>query len=78
MKLKVNLEEETDQHLLISAKNDADACETLYVRYHGRIDDQFAAGLQRPQATSHDLVDAIEAILAARVWRDPARRYPAV
>ncbi|MBX9791825.1 MAG: redoxin domain-containing protein [Pirellulales bacterium] len=36
------------------------------VRYHGRIDDQFAAGLQRPQATSHDLVDAIEAILAAR------------
>jgi peroxiredoxin/mono/diheme cytochrome c family protein len=34
------------------------------VRYHGRIDDQFAAGLQRREATSHDLASAIEALLA--------------
>jgi peroxiredoxin len=36
------------------------------VRYHGRIDDQFAAGLQRREATSHELADAIEALLAYR------------
>lgn len=37
MKLRANLEEETDQHLLILAKDDADACEVLYARYYGRI-----------------------------------------
>lgn len=37
MKKKMNLEEETDQHLLILAENNADACEALYARYYGRI-----------------------------------------
>ena len=36
------------------------------VRYHGRIDDQFAAGLQRRAATRHELADAIDALLADR------------
>lgn len=37
MKLRANLEKETDRHLLILAKDDADACEVLYARYYGRI-----------------------------------------
>jgi RNA polymerase sigma factor (sigma-70 family) len=36
VKLRANLEEATDQYLLILAKNDADACEVLYARYYGR------------------------------------------
>jgi len=42
------------------------------VRYHGRIDDQFAAGLQRREATSHDLADAIDALLADRAVASPS------
>ena len=44
-----------DQHLLISAKNDADACETLYVRYHGRIYRYVLAVLHETDA-SRDVV----------------------
>jgi thiol-disulfide isomerase/thioredoxin len=42
------------------------------VRYHGRIDDQFAAGLQRREATRHDLADAIDALLADREVASPS------
>lgn len=42
------------------------------VRYHGRIDDQFAAGLQRREATRHDLADAIDALLADRGVATPS------
>ena len=35
--------------------------------YHGRIDDSFPAlGKQRPQPTTHELVDAIDAVLASK------------
>lgn len=37
MKLRATLEEETDQYLLILARDNADACEVLYARYYGRI-----------------------------------------
>lgn len=56
MKLRVNLEEETDQHLLISAKNDADACETLYTRYHGRIY-RYVLGVLHETDLSDDVVN---------------------
>jgi peroxiredoxin len=36
------------------------------IRYHGRIDDQFGIGYQRPQATRHDLALAIEELLAGK------------
>jgi peroxiredoxin len=42
------------------------------VRYRGRIDDQYAPGIQRPQATHHDLVNALEDLLAGRPVRVPA------
>ena len=42
------------------------------VRYHGRIDDQFAAGLQRRAATRHELADAIDALLADREVASPS------
>ena len=32
--------------------------------YQGRIDDQIGIGFQRPQATSHDLADALKEVLA--------------
>ena len=38
---------------------------TAQVVYHGRIDDQYAApGKKRPQAMTHDLSDAVTAVLA--------------
>jgi peroxiredoxin len=36
------------------------------VRYAGRIDDQFAVGIQRAEATHHELRDALEALLAGK------------
>lgn len=35
----------------------------LRVQYHGRIDDQFAPGIQRPRAVQHYLEDALEALV---------------
>jgi mono/diheme cytochrome c family protein len=40
--------------------------ETRTVRYRGRIDDRYDKGVQRPQATHHDLADAIDAVLAGK------------
>jgi thiol-disulfide isomerase/thioredoxin len=37
---------------------------TRTVRYRGRIDDQMDKGFKRPEATSHELSDAIDAVLA--------------
>ena len=34
------------------------------LRYHGRIDDQYGIGYQRPKASKTYLADAIEAVLA--------------
>ena len=34
------------------------------VVYRGRIDDQYAIGIHRPASTRHDLVDALDAVLA--------------
>jgi hypothetical protein len=40
---------------------------TLHEVYHGRIDDRYVAfGKERPQATHHDLEEAIQATLAGR------------
>jgi peroxiredoxin len=36
------------------------------VRYRGRIDDQFGVGIQRPQPTRRDLVEALDAVLAGK------------
>lgn len=37
------------------------------VVYHGRIDDRFVdLGVERPQATQHDLFDALAAVLAGK------------
>jgi peroxiredoxin len=36
------------------------------VVYRGRIDDQYAIGIHRPSSTRHDLVDALDAVLAGR------------
>ncbi|NBV44723.1 MAG: alkyl hydroperoxide reductase [Planctomycetia bacterium] len=36
------------------------------VVYAGRVDDQFAPGVSRPAATTHELTDAIDAVLAGR------------
>ena len=36
------------------------------VLYRGRVDDQYAIGIHRPSPTRHDLVDALEAVLAGR------------
>jgi hypothetical protein len=36
------------------------------VHYQGRIDDQYAPGIQRSQATTNDLSDAIDQLLAGR------------
>jgi mono/diheme cytochrome c family protein len=40
--------------------------ESRTVRYRGRIDDRYDKGIQRAQATRHDLEEAIEAVLAGR------------
>jgi len=44
---------------------------TRTVRYRGRIDDRYDKGIQRPQATRHDLADAIDAVLAGRQVAHP-------
>jgi len=36
------------------------------VRYRGRIDDRYDKGIQRARASRHDLVDALDAVLAGR------------
>lgn len=36
------------------------------VRYWGRIDDQYTVGVVRPRATEHNLVEAINAVLAGK------------
>lgn len=36
------------------------------IRYHGRIDDQFGLGYQRPQPTRHDLAVALDEVLAGK------------
>lgn len=36
------------------------------IRYRGRIDDQFGIGYQRNKATTHDLTDALDAVLAGK------------
>ena len=41
------------------------------IAYAGRIDDQFAPGLTRPVATSHDLIAALDDILAGRPVATP-------
>jgi thiol-disulfide isomerase/thioredoxin len=41
------------------------------LRYRGRIDDQYRLGGVRPAPTSHDLKEAIEAVLAGRVVAHP-------
>src|SRR3954471_18458228 len=41
------------------------------VVYRGRVDDQYAIGIHRPSATRHDLVDALEAVLAGRPVATP-------
>jgi peroxiredoxin len=38
----------------------------LTVRYHGRIDDQYGIGFQRPQPTRRDLAEALEELLAGK------------
>jgi hypothetical protein len=46
---------------------------TLREVYHGRIDDRYIAfGQERPQATRHDLQEAIEATLAGHPASKPA------
>ena len=40
--------------------------ETRTVRYRGRIDDRYDRGVQRAQATRHDLEEAIAAVLSGR------------
>jgi peroxiredoxin len=42
-----------------------------YVRYRGRIDDQFGVGYVRDQPTRHDLVDALDALLAGEPVATP-------
>jgi mono/diheme cytochrome c family protein/peroxiredoxin len=45
--------------------------ETRTVRYRGRIDDRYDKGVQRPQATRHDLADAIDAVLTGQTVAHP-------
>ncbi len=45
--------------------------ESRAVVYRGRIDDQYAIGIHRPSAARHDLVDALEAVLAGRPVATP-------
>ncbi|MCO8124376.1 redoxin domain-containing protein [Stieleria sp. TO1_6] len=42
-----------------------------WVRYQGRIDDQYEPGISRPHPTQHDLKDAIAAVLAGAPVRQP-------
>jgi hypothetical protein len=42
------------------------------VAYRGRIDDRYVdLGLERPKATTHDLADAVSAVLAGRPIANP-------
>ena len=41
------------------------------VVYRGRVDDQYAIGIHRPSPTRHDLVDALESVLAGRPVATP-------
>jgi hypothetical protein len=43
----------------------------LKLRYHGRIDDQYAPGVARSSARQNDLQDAVEALLAGKPVRIP-------
>src|SRR5262249_48131904 len=45
--------------------------ESRTVVYRGRVDDQYAIGIHRPAPTRHDLVDALEAVLAGRPVATP-------
>ncbi len=45
--------------------------ESRAVRYRGRIDDQYAIGVHRPAPTTHDLADALEALLAGKPVASP-------
>jgi peroxiredoxin len=42
-----------------------------FIRYRGRIDDQYGVGVERQKATSRDLANAIEDVLAGRPVRVP-------
>ena len=46
------------------------------VRYRGRIDDQYSVGLQRPRPSRHDLVVAIEELLAGKEVSQPVTTAP--
>lgn len=46
------------------------------VAYRGRIDDQFAVGVQRPRATKSELCDALDAVLAGRPVAVPVTEAP--
>jgi hypothetical protein len=45
---------------------------TRTVRYRGRVDDRYDKGVQRPQANRHDLVEALDAVLAGKTVARPA------
>jgi peroxiredoxin/mono/diheme cytochrome c family protein len=45
--------------------------ESRAVVYRGRVDDQYAIGIHRPSSTRHDLVDALDAVLAGRPVATP-------
>jgi peroxiredoxin len=42
------------------------------IRYHGRVDDQYGVGLQKPKPTRRDLAEAIEELLAGKPVSQPA------
>ena len=44
----------------------------LTVRYHGRIDDQYGIGFQRPAPTRRDLAEALDEVLAGKKVSQPA------
>jgi hypothetical protein len=46
------------------------------VRYWGRIDDQYDVGIARPSATTHELKDALEDLLAGREVRRATTEAP--
>ncbi len=46
------------------------------IRYRGRIDDQYAVGVQKPAATRRELVEALEALLAGRPVAVPVTAAP--
>ena len=47
------------------------------VRYHGRVDDQYAVGVARRHATQNDLRDALEDLLAGREVAKASTELPA-